>query len=97
MKEYNHKEIEERWQAIWKESHLFATEEDKDKPKSYVLDMFPYPSGEGLHVGHPKGYIATDVYSRYKHMNGYNVLHPMGWEHIKYVTFWLIFVFLSGK
>ena len=80
MKEYNHKEIEERWQAIWKESHLFANEEDKDKPKSYVLDMFPYPSGEGLHVGHPKGYIATDVYSRYKHMNGYNVLHPMGWD-----------------
>ena len=80
MKEYNHKKIEEKWQKKWKETNLYRTEDDPKKPKSYVLDMFPYPSGDGLHVGHPKGYIATDVYSRFKHMSGYNVLHPMGWD-----------------
>ncbi len=80
MKEYNHTEIEEKWQKHWKESELYKTEEIEGKPKSYVLDMFPYPSGDGLHVGHPKGYIATDIYSRYKHMTGHNVLHPMGWD-----------------
>lgn len=80
MKEYDHKEIEAKWQKIWIDSGLYKTEEDAGKPKSYVLDMFPYPSGEGLHVGHPKGYIATDIYSRYKHMTGHNVLHPMGWD-----------------
>ena len=80
MREYNHKKIEEKWQKRWKEQQLFRTEEDIKKPKSYVLDMFPYPSGDGLHVGHPKGYIATDIYARYKHMTGHNVLHPMGWD-----------------
>jgi len=80
MKEYDHKEIEARWQKEWAEKKLYKTEEGSDKPKCYVLDMFPYPSGEGLHVGHPKGYIATDVYSRYKRMMGHNVLHPMGWD-----------------
>lgn len=80
MNEYDHKEVEAKWQKHWLDTGLYKTEEDKDKPKSYVLDMFPYPSGDGLHVGHPKGYIATDVYSRYKHMNGHNVLHPMGWD-----------------
>jgi leucyl-tRNA synthetase len=80
MQEYNHKNIEEKWQKHWKEEGLFRTEEDPQKPKSYVLDMFPYPSGDGLHVGHPKGYIATDIYSRYKRMTGHNVLHPMGWD-----------------
>ena len=80
MPEYNHKKIEAKWQKRWKELDLYKTEENSQKPKCYVLDMFPYPSGEGLHVGHPKGYIATDIYSRYKHMNGFNVLHPMGWD-----------------
>ncbi len=80
MKEYDHKDIEEKWQKYWTEKQIYRTEEDKSKLKCYVLDMFPYPSGEGLHVGHPKGYIATDVYSRYKHMQGFNVLHPMGWD-----------------
>ena len=80
MREYNHKKIEEKWQKKWKETNLYRTEDDASKPKSYVLDMFPYPSGDGLHVGHPKGYIATDVYSRMKHMSGFNVLHPMGWD-----------------
>lgn len=80
MEKYNHKEIEEKWQKRWEESRLYRTSEDSGKPKSYVLDMFPYPSGEGLHVGHPKGYIATDIYSRFKRMQGHNVLHPMGWD-----------------
>ncbi len=80
MKEYDHGKIEPRWQARWKKSGLFKTGKHNNKPKSYVLDMFPYPSGEGLHVGHPKGYIATDIYSRYKKMTGHNVLHPMGFD-----------------
>jgi len=80
MKNYNHKIIEPKWQKEWKGQKLYKTEDNSKKPKSYVLDMFPYPSGEGLHVGHPKGYIATDIYSRYKKMNGFNVLHPMGWD-----------------
>ncbi|MSR71218.1 MAG: leucine--tRNA ligase [Candidatus Taylorbacteria bacterium] len=80
MIEYNHKDIEAKWQKKWKTNNLYKTSESKDNPKCYVLDMFPYPSGEGLHVGHPKGYIATDVYSRFKRMNGFNVLHPMGWD-----------------
>ncbi len=80
MKEYNHKKIEKKWQEYWIKKDIYKTEENSKKPKSYVLDMFPYPSGEGLHVGHPKGYIATDIYSRYKKMSGYNVLHPMGWD-----------------
>lgn len=79
-KQFDHTEIEPRWQQQWRDSAIYRTAEDSDKPKTYVLDMFPYPSGEGLHVGHPKGYIATDIYSRYKRMNGHAVLHPMGWD-----------------
>ncbi len=79
-KSFDHKKIEEKWQEKWQETDLYKTREDSNKPKAYVLDMFPYPSGEGLHVGHPKGYIATDVYSRFKRMSGYNVLHPMGFD-----------------
>lgn len=77
---YDHREIEKKWQEKWKDNALYRSTEDKDKKKAYVLDMFPYPSGEGLHVGHPRGYIATDIYSRHKRMNGYSVLHPMGWD-----------------
>jgi len=77
---YDHKDIEQKWQEKWREGEIYKTEEDKNKPKSFILDMFPYPSGEGLHVGHPKGYIATDVYSRMKKMQGHSVLHPMGWD-----------------
>ena len=78
--EYDHKEIEVKWQKRWAEGKLYETKSDSKKPKQYILDMFPYPSGEGLHVGHPKGYIATDVYSRFKRMSGFEVLHPMGWD-----------------
>lgn len=77
---YNHQEIEKKWQKHWRESKLYLTGEDRKKPKYYVLDMFPYPSGDGLHVGHPKGYIATDIVARKRLMQGYNVLHPMGWD-----------------
>lgn len=91
MKKYDHIKIEKKWQANWKKSNIYKTKEEgvgaaggakakNARPKSYVLDMFPYPSGTGLHVGHPKGYIATDVYSRFKTMSGFNVLHPMGWD-----------------
>jgi leucyl-tRNA synthetase len=80
MNQYDHKDIEPKWQKRWAEKKTYASKEDSSKPKSYVLDMFPYPSGEGLHVGHPKGYIATDVYSRLKRMQGHTVLHPMGWD-----------------
>lgn len=80
MKEYNHKETEPKWQKRWAEEGIYKAKESSDKPKAYILDMFPYPSGVGLHVGHPKGYIATDVYSRFKRMNGFNILHPMGWD-----------------
>ncbi|MDE2213187.1 MAG: leucine--tRNA ligase [Patescibacteria group bacterium] len=80
MSRYDPKEIEEKWQKRWRESALYKSLEDSGKEKSYVLDMFPYPSGEGLHVGHPKGYIATDIYSRLQRMRGKSVLHPMGWD-----------------
>ena len=80
MASYNPKTIESKWQQYWKDHEVFRTELDQSKPKFYVLDMFPYPSGSGLHVGHPKGYIATDIISRYKRMRGFNVLHPMGWD-----------------
>ncbi|WP_113927189.1 leucine--tRNA ligase [Bacillus sp. P14.5] len=77
---FNHKDIEQKWQHYWEEQKTFKTETEKDKPKFYALDMFPYPSGAGLHVGHPEGYTATDILSRMKRMQGYNVLHPMGWD-----------------
>ena len=80
MSQYDHKTIESKWQLYWKENKTFRTEENSDRPKYYVLDMFPYPSGQGLHVGHPLGYIATDIVARFKRMNGFNVLHPMGWD-----------------
>jgi len=80
MKKYNHDKIERKWQRYWADKKIYKTKEGGKKPKCYVLDMFPYPSGEGLHVGHPRGYIATDVYSRFKRMNGFNVLHPMGFD-----------------
>ncbi len=77
---YDHRAIEKKWQEKWEKAGLYRTQDDSNKPKCYVLDMFPYPSGEGLHVGHPKGYIATDVYSRMKRLQGFNVLHPMGFD-----------------
>ena len=78
--DYDFKSIESKWQAWWAANKTFKTEQDPSKPKYYVLDMFPYPSGAGLHVGHPLGYIASDIFSRYKRLNGYNVLHPMGYD-----------------
>ena len=78
--QYDFKEIEKKWQAYWLENKTYKVTEDKKKEKFYVLDMFPYPSGSGLHVGHPLGYIASDIYSRYKKHKGFNVLHPMGYD-----------------
>jgi leucyl-tRNA synthetase len=78
--EYNHKEIEQRWQEYWRENKVYKVTEDSSRKKFYVLDMFPYPSGAGLHVGHPLGYIASDIYSRFKRQQGFNVLHPMGYD-----------------
>lgn len=87
LMQYDHKKIEEKWQKKWEEEGIYQMDETSDKPassagrpKAYILDMFPYPSGAGLHVGHPKGYIGTDIYSRFKRMNNYFVLHPMGWD-----------------
>jgi leucyl-tRNA synthetase len=77
---YNPKAIEPKWQKRWEEVGAFRAQADPAKPKLYILDMFPYPSGAGLHVGHPEGYTATDIISRMKRMQGYNVLHPMGWD-----------------
>ena len=78
--EYNFSEIEEKWRRYWKENQIYHVKEDETKDKFYVLDMFPYPSGAGLHVGHPLGYIASDIYARFKRLKGYNVLHPMGYD-----------------
>ncbi|HGH7172679.1 TPA: leucine--tRNA ligase [Bacillus wiedmannii] len=77
---FNHQNIEKKWQGYWEENKTFRTPDETEKPKFYALDMFPYPSGAGLHVGHPEGYTATDILSRMKRMQGYNVLHPMGWD-----------------
>src|SRR5687768_12036147 len=77
---YEPSDIEPKWQAFWDRDHTFRTDEDRAKPKAYVLDMFPYPSGDGLHVGHPEGYTATDITCRYHRMRGRSVMHPMGWD-----------------
>ncbi len=78
--EYNFKQIEQKWQSYWRDENTYRVKVDANRPKYYVLDMFPYPSGAGLHVGHPLGYIASDIYSRFKRLNGFNVLHPMGYD-----------------
>lgn len=80
MNKYNPHKIEKKWQEVWEKEKTFAFDEDSKKKKLYILDMLPYPSGEGLHVGHPEGYTATDIISRYQRMKGYNVIHPMGWD-----------------
>ena len=77
---FSHKEIEPKWQQYWEKNKTFKTNVEGEGEKFYALDMFPYPSGSGLHVGHPEGYTATDILSRMKRMQGYNVLHPMGWD-----------------
>lgn len=78
--EYNFREIEKKWQKRWVDNKTYQVTEDETKQKFYVLNMFPYPSGAGLHVGHPLGYIASDIYARYKRLQGFNVLNPMGYD-----------------
>ncbi|MEM6379541.1 MAG: class I tRNA ligase family protein, partial [Bacteroidota bacterium] len=78
--DYQPRSIEQKWQQQWVKDKTYRVELDADRPKYYVLDMFPYPSGAGLHVGHPLGYIASDIYARYKRLRGFNVLHPMGYD-----------------
>ncbi|HPX64925.1 MAG TPA: class I tRNA ligase family protein, partial [bacterium] len=80
MEKYQHQKFEAKWEAAFQNSGLYWAGESVDKAKYYILDMFPYPSGSGLHVGHPKGYIASDIVARYQRMRGYDVLHPMGWD-----------------
>lgn len=77
---YQHKEVEKKWQRFWEENQTFKTSSDHSKEKFFAMDMFPFPSGQGLHVGHPEGYTATDIVSRMKRMQGFNVLHPMGFD-----------------
>ena len=78
--EYNFIDIEKKWRETWAKNGTYNVGEDSSRPKYYVLNMFPYPSGAGLHVGHPLGYIASDIYARYKRLNGFNVLNPMGYD-----------------